>query len=70
MSEENNEPEIDQPIDTLAGAVEVRVESGDLGDGQFHTLELPSELPILPLKNTVLFPFLLSPRVSRAFAQD
>jgi len=61
MSEENNEPEIDQPIDTLAGAVEVRVESGDLGDGQFHTLELPSELPILPLKNTVLFPFLLSP---------
>ncbi|MEE3328713.1 MAG: LON peptidase substrate-binding domain-containing protein, partial [Myxococcota bacterium] len=61
MSEENDEQDIDQQFDPLAGGVEVRVESGDLGDGQFHSLDLPSELPILPLKNTVLFPFLLSP---------
>ena len=26
-----------------------------------ETLELPPELPVLPLKNTVLFPYLLSP---------
>ena len=61
MSEENDEQNVDQHLDAFGGPVEVHVESGDLGDGQFHSLEIPAELPILPLKNTVLFPFLLSP---------
>ncbi|MAV54564.1 MAG: endopeptidase La [Myxococcota bacterium] len=61
MSEENDEQNTDRQLDPFGGPVEVRVESGDLDDGQFHSLDIPAELPILPLKNTVLFPFLLSP---------
>ncbi|MEE2662524.1 MAG: endopeptidase La [Myxococcota bacterium] len=44
-----------------AGEVEVRVDEGpedQLGD---PLQRLPDELPVLPLKNTVLFPYLLSP---------
>ena len=65
MSDENkdrSEDEVLQPASAvLPGGVEVRVESGDLGGGQIDPVDIPSELPILPLKNTVLFPFLLSP---------
>jgi len=43
------------------GAVEVRVDEGPLDEGSASSREIPTELPVLPLKNTVLFPFLLSP---------
>lgn len=64
MSDEQDEQrdEADSPLASLGtGGVEVRVESGDLGEGHIHPPDLPKELPVLPLKNTVLFPFLLSP---------
>ncbi|MFP6641278.1 MAG: LON peptidase substrate-binding domain-containing protein, partial [Myxococcota bacterium] len=65
MSDEQDERAEDQAglrlSDVPAGGVEVRVESGDLGEGQIRPPDLPKELPVLPLKNTVLFPFLLSP---------
>jgi len=35
--------------------------SVQLGDGEEPAVEVPEELPVLPLKNTVLFPSLLSP---------
>ena len=40
---------------------EVIVGSGGADEHADQDLEIPSELPVLPLKNTVLFPFLLSP---------
>ncbi len=43
------------------GGIDVTVESGGVGDEEEGTVELPDELPVLPLKNTVLFPYLLSP---------
>ena len=52
MSEEQR---ID-PVEAPEGAVSVQVGAGDE-----PTLEIPDELPVLPLKNTVLFPSLLSP---------
>jgi len=45
--------------DRLQGGVEVQVGSGAEEEPE-HVL-IPDELPVLPLKNTVLFPFLLSP---------
>jgi len=42
------------------GGMEIAVGSGP--EDEFEELtELPEELPVLPLKNTVLFPYLLSP---------
>ena len=57
MSDEEREiqPEIHE---SLEGA-EVAVGSGE-EDEPTH-VEIPGSLPVLPLKNTVLFPFLLSP---------
>ena len=42
------------------GGTEIAVGSGPEDDSEELT-ELPQELPVLPLKNTVLFPYLLSP---------
>ena len=48
-----------QEIQTTPGATEIAVGTGD---GERSELQqLPDALPVLPLKNTVLFPFLLSP---------
>ncbi|MEZ4216699.1 MAG: endopeptidase La [Myxococcota bacterium] len=43
------------------GGIEVRVDEGPLDESAAAMREIPAELPVLPLKNTVLFPFLLSP---------
>ena len=47
-------------IEEKLGGVEIQVGSGPEDDSEELT-ELPDELPVLPLKNTVLFPYLLSP---------
>jgi ATP-dependent Lon protease len=47
-------------IDELTGGMEIHVGSGPDDDSE-EIVELPAELPVLPLKNTVLFPYLLSP---------
>jgi len=43
------------------GGTDVEVQSGEEPGDDEEAVELPEELPVLPLKNTVLFPFLLSP---------
>ena len=45
------------------GGTDIRVGTGseDEGDDEGVVVELPQVLPVLPLKNTVLFPYLLSP---------
>jgi ATP-dependent Lon protease len=53
MSEEEIESQPDP------GGTEIAIGSG--GDEPTELVELPDALPVLPLKNTVLFPFLLSP---------
>ena len=60
MDEEREEQEEKAPIEERRGGTEISVASG-LGDDVDETVELPDELPVLPLKNTVLFPYLLSP---------
>ncbi|MDG2334059.1 MAG: endopeptidase La [Myxococcota bacterium] len=45
----------------LARGMEIEVGSGGEGGDEQEIPEIPEELPVLPLKNTVLFPFLLSP---------
>lgn len=47
-------------IEEELGGMEIQVESGP-DDEADELVELPDELPVLPLKNTVLFPYLLSP---------
>ncbi len=47
-------------IEEELGGMEIRVGSGPEDEAEELT-ELPDELPVLPLKNTVLFPYLLSP---------
>jgi ATP-dependent Lon protease len=47
-------------IEEELGGMEIQVESGP-DDEADELTELPDELPVLPLKNTVLFPYLLSP---------
>jgi ATP-dependent Lon protease len=47
-------------IEEELGGMEIRVGSGPEDEADELT-ELPDELPVLPLKNTVLFPYLLSP---------
>lgn len=47
-------------IEDDLGGMEIRVGSGP-EDDEDELTKLPDELPVLPLKNTVLFPYLLSP---------
>ncbi len=47
-------------IEEELGGMEIRVGSGP-EDDEDELTTLPDELPVLPLKNTVLFPYLLSP---------
>ncbi len=55
-----SDEERDQTRETSGGGgTEIAVESG--GGEESSVVELPGVLPILPLKNTVLFPHLLSP---------
>jgi ATP-dependent Lon protease len=56
MTTEEEEQTSGAPI----GGTEIRVGSGPAEEPDELT-ELPAELPVLPLKNTVLFPYLLSP---------
>jgi ATP-dependent Lon protease len=56
-SEESIQPQSSMP----RGGLEIRVGSREGGEEEEGPVELPDELPVLPLKNTVLFPFLLSP---------
>jgi len=60
MDEESEEQDDKSPIEERRGGTEISVASG-LADDVDETVELPDELPVLPLKNTVLFPYLLSP---------
>ena len=48
------------PMEEFSGGMEIHVGSGPEDDSDERS-ELPGELPVLPLKNTVLFPYLLSP---------
>ncbi len=57
MDEEQEEK---APIEEQRGGTEISVASGLVDDVE-ELAELPDELPVLPLKNTVLFPYLLSP---------
>jgi ATP-dependent Lon protease len=60
MSEESEDISLDVPESGYGqGGTEVVVGSGSGEEGD--QVEIPEELPVLPLKNTVLFPFLLSP---------
>lgn len=56
-SEESNPP-ADQ---RAGGGIAVRVVSPGEEEESDRDVEVPASLPILPLKNTVLFPYLLSP---------
>jgi ATP-dependent Lon protease len=55
---DEDERQIDEEV--AGGGMEIAVGSGREDDSDDLT-ELPDELPVLPLKNTVLFPYLLSP---------
>jgi len=60
MSEESEDIALDVPESGYGqGGTEVVVGSGSGEEG--GRVEVPEVLPVLPLKNTVLFPFLLSP---------
>jgi ATP-dependent Lon protease len=50
----------EEQIDEQLGGMEIQVGSGPEDDVD-DLAELPEALPVLPLKNTVLFPYLLSP---------
>ena len=58
MSEEQEDI---RPKVSSAGGTEIAVETLSDADEGERPLELPEVLPVLPLKNTVLFPHLLSP---------
>jgi ATP-dependent Lon protease len=57
MSDEERTIKLEGASD--AASAEVRVGSASIEE--FDHVEIPRQLPVLPLKNTVLFPFLLSP---------
>ncbi len=46
---------------TGGGGIDVRVDEGPVDEAAGELTRIPEVLPVLPLKNTVLFPFLLSP---------
>ena len=52
-----------QPDPSTGGGTDIRVGTGEdeEGDDGGAVVDLPQVLPVLPLKNTVLFPYLLSP---------
>ena len=52
---------VEAALSDESGGMAIQVGSGPSGADEFVGSELPDELAILPLKNTVLFPFLLSP---------
>ena len=52
--------EDEESMEEELGGMEIHVGSGPVDDSEELT-ELPDALPVLPLKNTVLFPYLLSP---------
>ena len=58
MSEHPEHLESETPEDF--GSKDVSVDLGD-GNEEFALVETPEELPVLPLKNTVLYPSLISP---------
>jgi ATP-dependent Lon protease len=60
-SAETEEESQDSMRSLMAGGMEIQVGSGGGDEEEDASPELPDELPVLPLKNTVLFPFLLSP---------
>jgi ATP-dependent Lon protease len=55
---EENEKKIQPEFAPEGGGTQISVASGGVEQA---AIELPDALPVLPLKNTVLFPFLLSP---------
>ena len=57
-SEQESEASLHAPA---GGGTEIHVGSITSGEDEEESPEIPDELPVLPLKNTVLFPFLLSP---------
>ena len=61
MSEERHEEDEILPESLGSGGTDITVEAGDVTDETGMTVEIPETAPVLPLKNTVLFPFLLSP---------
>ncbi len=68
IAEQPEEQPDEQPEESILptrvfppGGTEIRVQSGADSDEEEGRLDLPDTLPVLPLKNTVLFPFLLSP---------
>jgi len=61
MSDEQREDEIHPEERSPSSGTDITVQSGTAVDEGEEALELPESLPVLPLKNTVLFPFLLSP---------
>ena len=58
---------VEAALSDESGGMAIQVGSGPSGADEFVGSELPDELAILPLKNTVLFPFLLSPLYSSSF---
>jgi ATP-dependent Lon protease len=56
--EQHEEPDV---LRLAGGGIEVHVDEGPEEDDLESIGALPETLPVLPLKNTVLFPFLLSP---------
>jgi ATP-dependent Lon protease len=60
-SADSDEGSVDSIRSLMAGGMEIRVGSGGADEDDDAFPDLPDELPVLPLKNTVLFPFLLSP---------
>jgi ATP-dependent Lon protease len=72
----SDETEIIEPtIVGPSGLHGIEVEVGTGSEDEPEHVRIPDELPVLPLKNTVLFPFLLSPLLvkskrSRALIDD
>ena len=59
MTEEQENKDIQpESFGVEGGGTQISVASGG---GEQAAIELPDALPVLPLKNTVLFPYLLSP---------